>query len=295
VIHGILAVDKPQGWTSHDVVARIRKITAQRQVGHAGTLDPLATGVLLVLLGRATRLSSYLMAMPKTYLAEVVLGASTATDDAEAPVSRQQPVPPHGSTEIEHCLERFVGRIEQVPPAYAAIRQGGERLYRLARRGLEVEVNPRTVDVYSIELLHWHSPRIRIRVTCGSGTYIRSLARDIGASLGTCAYLHALRRTASGSITALDAVPLAGLTREGVDRALETLDRAVLDWPAAVLDPADIEAVTHGRPVLLGCLSPGNVRLYGASGELVALARGGDLARPFRVFVGGEELGATYY
>src|SRR5947209_9286254 len=139
--NGILPIDKPQGWTSHDVVARVRRLAGQRQVGHAGTLDPLATGLLLVVLGKATRVSSYLMESQKSYRAEVVLGVTTVTDDAEGSIVAQWPVPRLTEIEIERCLGKLTGEIDQVPPAYAAIRQGGQRLYKLARKGIEVTPN----------------------------------------------------------------------------------------------------------------------------------------------------------
>jgi tRNA pseudouridine(55) synthase len=197
------------------------------------------------------------MATEKVYCAEVVLGATTATDDAEAPLLQQQPI--HGITleRLEACLAAFLGEIDQVPPAYAAVRQGGQRLYVLARKGVEVERSSRRVRIDDIALIGWEPPRLRLRVRCGAGTYIRSLARDIGSTLGVGGYLHALRRTRSGSFTLLDSVPLETLTGAR-DVASHTMppDRALTHLPAAVLSPADLHAVRNGRPVALRPVAP---------------------------------------
>lgn len=286
MIHGILPVDKPLGCTSHDAVARVRRATGQRAVGHAGTLDPLATGVLLLVLGQATRLSSHLMEGTKVYCAEVVLGATTATDDGEAPLLERADVGSIDRATLERALDSFVGEIAQLPPAYAAVRHEGKKLYTLARQGVEVERAPRRVTVHGITLLGWRPPRLRLRVECGSGTYIRSLARDIGHHLGVGGYLHALRRVRSGSFTLRDCCPLDELqSRAEVARGLHSSDRAVWDWPAVVLDTADATAVRHGRPVSVGGLADGRVRLYGVSGVFLALAESvAGTVKPYRVF-----------
>lgn len=287
MISGILAIDKPLGWTSHDVVARVRRVTGQRQVGHAGTLDPLATGVLVLVLGQATRLSAYLMQSSKTYCAEIVLGVTTATDDAEAPSRCIMPctVSP---AEVERCLAGFVGTIDQVPPAYAAVKQGGEKLYVLARKGVDVQPAPRVVTIRALELMVWHPPRLRVRVHCDAGAYIRSLARDLGTALGTGAYLHALRRVASGGISVRQCHELEELnSREAVERVLLPPDRAVLGLPAAVLSDAGVASVRHGRLAELAAAPGCTVRLYDARGELVALGEGtGPRVKPVRVFGG---------
>jgi tRNA pseudouridine55 synthase len=286
VIDGILPVDKPAGWTSHDVVARVRRIIGQRQVGHAGTLDPLATGVLVLVLGSATRLSSYLMDAPKIYCAEIVLGATTVTDDAEAPLLRQVDPSHLVDADVAVVLARYIGHIDQVPPAYAAIKRGGQKLYELARQGIEIEPVPRQVTIEAIDLLSWNTPRLRLRVRCAAGTYIRALARDIGASLGVGGYLHGLRRIASGSFTTRDTAPLAQLTDvAGVAASVYALDRAVLDLPAAMLDPAETRQIRNGQMVTLGRPTGGTIRLYGATGSLVALGEcRGNMVQPVRVF-----------
>lgn len=293
MIDGILPIDKPAGWTSHDVVARVRRVAGQRQVGHAGTLDPLATGVLVLVLGSATRLSSYLTHTEKVYCAEVVLGATTVTDDAEAPLEHYQDAAHLVETDITEALARLVGQIDQVPPAYAAIKRGGRKLYELARQGIDVEPVPRRVTIDTIDLLAWHPPRLRLRIRCASGTYIRALARDIGTSLGVGGYLHALRRVASGSFNTLDAVTLPRLRDvASVAAAAYPLDRAILDLPAATLDPDETRRIRNGQAVTLGVAGSGTIRLYGTAGKLIALGEcRGTTVRPIRVFEGGENAG----
>jgi tRNA pseudouridine55 synthase len=289
VIDGILAIDKPAGWTSHDVVARMRRVTGQRQVGHAGTLDPLATGVLVVVLGRATRLSRYLMDAPKVYCAEVVLGAATVTDDVEAPLQTQADVSSLRRADVEAALPCFLGEIDQLPPSYAAVKREGRKLYELARQGADVPTFPRRVTIHDIDLLRWEPPRLRLRVRCAAGTYIRALARDIGTALAVGGYLHALRRVASGTFTVSDASTLSQLPdADSVRRRVEPLDRAVLGLPAIVLSEASLQAVRHGRPVMVVEGNSGTVRLYGAAGAMAALGeQSGTTVRPVKVFEGG--------
>jgi len=297
VISGILPVDKPLGWSSHDVVARVRRVAGQRTVGHAGTLDPLATGVLLLVLGRATRLSAYLMRSPKVYCVDVVLGAITVTDDAEAPAKALCPgrVANIQRSDLERTLPGFIGEISQIPPAYAAIKQRGKKLYVLAREGASegdtITRPPRKVTVYGIDLVSWDAPRLRLRVRCGPGTYVRSLARDIGAALETGGYVHALRRLTSGPFTASQCHTMAELADPAaVEARVRPADTAVLDWPAVVLSPSDARLISCGQPVRIGATGRGQVRLYDHGGHLVALAeRDGatDVLKPYRVFHGG--------
>lgn len=290
MISGILAVDKPAGWTSHDVVARVRRVAGQKQVGHAGTLDPLATGVLLLVLGDATRLSSYLMESTKVYCAAVVLGASTVTDDAEAPLAERCDLGNLTRARIEECLAAFTGVIRQTPPAYAAVRHAGEKLYALARRGETVQPAARTVRVDAIDLLSWDPPQARLRVRCGPGTYLRALARDLGAALGVGGYLHALRRTSSGGFSLRDCVALDALRDAAqILPCLQPPDRAVAHLPALVLDDAGADRVRNGRPVGLGGAASGTVRLYGPTGSMIGLGTvDGTTVRPFRVFLGAQ-------
>lgn len=292
MIDGILPIDKPRGWTSHDVVARVRRLAGQRQVGHAGTLDPLASGLLLVVLGGATRLSAALMAAPKTYLAEVVLGVTTVTDDAEAPIHGQRPIEGVTQATIEAALARFHGEIEQQPPAYAAVKRNGSPLYRLARRGEAVEAAPRRVCVSALALERWAPPRARLRIECGAGTYIRAIARDLGVTLGVGGYLHALRRIQSGAIDVTSAWSLETLERQGIRGAVLPPDWAVATWPAVVVDVETAAAARHGRAFPVPRMAPRAVRVYSARGALVALARvERGMAHPYHVFRSPEDAG----
>jgi tRNA pseudouridine55 synthase len=216
-----------------------------------------------------------------------VLGARTVTDDAEAPLLERCDVQGLESSTIQSCLTPFVGETLQAPPAYAAVRQGGQKLYQLARRGVEAQPEPRRVTVHAIDLLAWTPPQLRIRVRCGPGTYIRALARDIGGALGVGGYLHALRRTASGGFTLADCHHLEALPDAAAVRAAaEPPDRAVLSWPALIMTGDQTRAARDGRPVSVeGPDGYGQVRLYGPDGWLVALGeRRGERIRPVRVF-----------
>ncbi len=235
-VTGLVVVDKEAGWTSHDVVARCRRIFGQRRVGHAGTLDPDATGVLLVGLGRATRLMRFLTALPKTYRAEVVLGTATTTLDASGVVTATWDMDGVSLAQVRAAAGSLTGPIEQVPPMVSAVKVGGRRLHALAREGIEVERAPRPVTVHRFEVGPGLTPGVfRIEVECSSGTYVRVLAADLGAALGGGAHLRNLRRTSIGSFAEGDARRLDDLT------------------PAAVLTPAealrDLDQVVVSREV----------------------------------------------
>jgi tRNA pseudouridine55 synthase len=272
---GILVINKPQGWTSHDVVGRIRQLTHQKKVGHAGTLDPMATGVLLVCLGRATRVSEYLMASDKTYRAVMRLGVETDTYDADGEVVATLPVDVNES-DLRRVLDTFTGAIDQVPPMYSAIKLQGKPLYKLARKGVEVERQPRCVTIHSITLRAWQSPDATIDVRCSPGTYVRSLAHDIGAALGCGAHLVALTRLSSGSFTIEDAVKLADLEGlEDLEGLLRPFDAAVQDLPALTLDTDAARRVLMGQAVPLNGMEAlaGEplYRAYDIHGKLIAL------------------------
>ncbi len=273
---GILVVNKPQGWTSHDVVGRIRRLTHQKRVGHAGTLDPMATGVLLVCLGRATRVAEYLMGSDKTYRAVMRLGVETDTYDAEGQVVATQPVNVDES-ELRAVLARFVGEIDQVPPMYSALKRDGQPLYKLARQGIEVERAPRRIKIYDIALRAWQPPDATIDVRCSSGTYIRSLAHDIGAALrGACgAHLIALTRLASGSFSIDDAVTLQDLTGlQDLSDLLHPLDAALQDLPVLTLDADQARRVLMGQSITsseVKTLAGSLCRAHDASGALLAI------------------------
>jgi len=252
-LSGILNVDKPPGVTSHDVVDAVRRAVGQRKVGHAGTLDPMATGVLLLCLGQATRVAEYLMASHKRYRATIVLGMATDTYDAEGQIVSRGGRTDFSQQEIEGTLAGFVGRIEQVPPMYSALKRGGQPLYKLARQGKVVERKPRPVEVDELVLLDWTLPSLIIEVACSPGTYVRSLAHDLGQKLGSGAYLASLVRLSSGRFTLEEAVSLERLTeafRRGQEsRYLLPLDEALLDWPAMIVGADDAQRIVQGQAV----------------------------------------------
>lgn len=216
----ILLIHKPPDWTSFDVVKKIRRLTGVKKVGHAGSLDPFATGVLLVCTGPATKEISRLMQLPKEYIAEISLGKETDTLDPTGKVTREIPVPPITGERIREVLKSFIGQIDQEIPAYSAIKYNGVRLYQLARTGKKVPKLSKKVVVYQIELLDFAQNLLKIRVICGSGTYIRALARDISHKLGTVGHLKSLIRTRIGDYTLENSQTIADLDRE--TRALKS-------------------------------------------------------------------------
>ncbi len=273
-ISGVLVVDKPVGLTSHDVVQIIRKGTNIRRAGHTGTLDPRASGVLVILIGPAVRLSEYVSASDKRYQAIIRLGETTDTYDADGRVTTVSPVD-ITEEQFERVLKTFIGEIEQVPPPYSAIKVQGRKAYELAREGEELDLQPRKIQVYSLELLEWAPPEAVIDVYCSSGTYVRSLAHDLGEKLGCGAHLIGLRRTKSGRFTLRDAVPLRKL-RESFENGtwyqyLIPAAEALSDWPAVELTHEQVEAVRHGHRVPgepgIGTMARG----ISEQGELVAL------------------------
>ncbi len=286
MLHGFLNVDKPSGITSHDVVARVRRKAGQRRVGHGGTLDPAATGVLPVALGVATRLLEYLVEGRKAYRATVRLGITTATDDAEGVVLAERPVPSLSRDNLLQALQPFIGTIQQVPPSYSAVQLGGQRMYDRARRGEVVELPPRPVQIDRIELVEWQPPLATIDVVCGRGTYIRALARDLGAALGCGAHLKALRRTMVGAFTLETAVPLEQLTsaQQRLEPLLLPPDIAVADWPRIDADAALERRVRNGMPLDLALVGD-RARIHAVDGTLLALVwPDAGRWRPFKVF-----------
>ncbi len=207
-LEGVLLVDKPTDHTSHDVVARLRGKLRMRRIGHAGTLDPMATGLLVILVGKATRISQYLMSVDKVYAGTIKLGEVTNTQDAEGEVLETRPVPSLTEAEIRQALQGFIGDQYQLPPMFSAIKIDGVPLYKRAREGEEVEREPRFIRVVSYELPRWASPELDFRVHCTKGTYVRTLAHDLGQRLGCGAHLKALRRLSSGDLTMEKALTL---------------------------------------------------------------------------------------
>lgn len=272
---GFLNVDKPKGMTSHDVVARVRRLLRQQEgkvkVGHAGTLDPMATGVLVLCVGNATRLSEYAMHGVKRYRGIVQLGIETDTYDAEGEILHQHTTD-HITTEtIEAALPPFRGAIEQLPPMYSAVKVDGRKLYDMARSGETIEREPRSVMVYQFELVDWQPPLAIIDVTCSSGTYIRSLAHDLGQALGVGGTLTALRRIRSGNFVESDSKTLPEL--EAIPELRHALiapaDALAGALPMVWLKPADIDHIAHGRTIPRHDDEP--------EGEVMALTSGGDM------------------
>lgn len=259
------------------MVAKVRRLTGQRKAGHAGTLDPAATGVLPVALGRATRLVEYLADARKAYDATVRLGVTTTTLDAEGEIVEERPADHLDRAAIDAALDQFRGKIEQRPPMYSALKVGGRRLYDLARRGETVERATREVEVYRLDVLGYQAPDLALAVECSKGTYIRSLADDLGRALGVGAHLAVLRRTRVGPFdlaraVTLDAVAWAAEAGNW-DGIVWAADEIVADWPALVLDPVAARAICLGQSISAAPGSAGQARAYAASGEFLAIVR----------------------
>jgi tRNA pseudouridine55 synthase len=283
---GILNLDKPRGPTSHDIIDRVRRLTGIRRVGHAGTLDPMATGVLLVCIGKATRVSEYLMAGQKVYRARARLGITTDTYDAEGQVVASAPVDPVdvSRTEVEAALARFRGTIEQVPPMYSALKREGKPLHKLARQGVEVKREPRQVAISRLELTEWEPPECTLEVTCSPGTYVRALVHDLGQALGCGAHLTGLARLASGGFRLEDAVTLDAFAKAAAEGRwpglLHPVDAALAHFPALHLDAAAARRLCSGQAIAAppqslpqGRVGQGGLaRVYGPDGTFLALA-----------------------
>lgn len=277
---GILNIDKPGGMTSHDVVARVRRLVGIRRVGHAGTLDPLATGVLLVCLGRTTRLVEYLVGRPKTYETTIRLGQTTDTYDAEGAVIAEQPIVVTPE-EVEAALSQFRGPIRQQPPLYSAVKQGGQPLHKLARqdaaRAAQIERPFREITIYELELLAFSPPWLRLRVVCSSGTYIRSLAHDLGQVLGCGGHVVVLRRLAVGEFDVESAVPLDQLTAENWQRYLLAGEAAVAHLPRLHLTMEESGQLQQGKRLPQRPEQPRTelVAVYDEAGMFIGVATAG--------------------
>ena len=252
-MNGILVVDKPAGISSNDVVQQAKRLFGAQKVGHTGSLDPLATGVLPLCFGEATKFSQYLLDADKKYWAQVRLGITTETADADGEVIAQADTSGITESQVTAALETFVGEIEQIPSMYSALKHQGQPLYKLARQGIEVERAPRRISIYSAELLQFSEASIELRVHCSKGTYIRSLAEDLGAALGCGGHVSALRRLAAGpykegQATTLDELREVGDLRE-MDALLLPVSSAVSSWPAVRLHEDTAHYVRQGQPV----------------------------------------------
>lgn len=286
-LEGVLPIDKPSGPTSHDVVARARRAIGERRIGHTGTLDPFASGLLLLCVGRATRIAEYLSAMDKTYRATLRLGSATDTDDLTGDVIAESDAwRTLDDSTIREAFAAEVGRREQRPPAYSARKVGGERAYKRARRGEDVILPSVEIEVYSIDIVSIELPDITFDVKCSSGTYVRAIARDVGERLNSAGHLTALRRTAIG-VHALDhAIPLDALddTTRVAGALIATAD-ALRAYPRIDVDDEDARHLTHGRPIP-STLADAEPVVVVHEGKLLAIARAvGGSVEPRKVFV----------
>ena len=250
---GVLVIDKAKGPTSHDVIGSLRRLLQLRRIGHCGTLDPLASGILVVCLGRYTRLNQWLSGADKEYEAEIYLGAVSATGDAEGPIRHQADCASPDYQSVAQALRDFTGVIDQVPPAHSAVKVAGVRSYKRARRGDEVVLKPRRVHIHAMELLSYDFPRLRARIQCSAGTYIRSLAADLGRALGTGAYLAELRRLRAGGLgldKALTLDQVAHLSRAGqIEKALVHPRLALSELAAVELNEGKLVDFAHGKAI----------------------------------------------
>ena len=271
-MNGIVIVDKPQGWTSQDVTARLRRVYATRRIGHGGTLDPMATGVLPVFVGRATRGVEFFEHAEKTYDTVLLLGRTTDTQDVTGTVLAEKAVR-LSPADIENVLPRFRGDILQVPPMYSALKINGRKLYELARKGQEVERQPRPITVFELTNLGFDGTRLSLRVKCSKGTYIRTLCQDIGEALGCGGCMEALRRVRAGEYGIEDAVPLETLLEsETPEQYLRGLDTMFAHCPAVTLTPNQEKRCRNGNP-FSSPLPQGTYRAYSQSGEFLMLAK----------------------
>jgi tRNA pseudouridine55 synthase len=293
-VHGVLLLDKPAGISSNHAVQAVKRLYRAARVGHTGTLDPLATGLLVVALGEATKFSAGLLDADKGYDATILLGVTTSTGDAEGEVVATC-APTVSRADVERAVPGFVGEIEQVPPMHSALKKDGRPLYAYARAGVTVARPPRRVRVHALDIVEFDGRELRLRARVGKGTYVRTLAEDIGQALGCGAHLAALRRTHVGSFVLEDAVTLAALEETPAsdrDRLLRPVDAMLGDLPGAVLGAEAAGLFTHGQTVELTG-EPGPVRVYGPGRAFLGLGeRIGDRLRPERLMATGTDRAA---
>lgn len=291
-MQGFLNLNKPFGWTSHDCVAKTRKLLHLKRVGHAGTLDPTATGVLPIALGKATRLLQYLPG-EKAYNATIRLGVRTATDDLQGEIITSQPCKNLNLEAVKTALQKFVGKIEQIPPMYSAIQVQGKRLYDLARKGEIVEVPARTVEVFQIEILDWREkefPELDVAISCGAGTYIRSIARDLGTALQSGGTLAALTRTKSSGFHLANSLTLTDLEAQLQAGTFQPiLPDTALELPSLILPPTPALKWCQGQRIPITVSDAGMFRVYHEDGRFLGIGQavnlnGAELLIPEMVF-----------
>jgi tRNA pseudouridine55 synthase len=292
---GLLNLNKPEGMTSRDAVNRAQKLIRPVKVGHAGTLDPFATGVLVLCLGKATRLIQYIQDRPKTYLGTFELGTVSTTCDREGELTETGKSGPLSAKDMTESLPQFLGNIEQVPPRFSAVHVNGKRAYDLARQDQDFQLDARTVFIESLELTDWSFPRFSLKIVCGSGTYIRSLGRDLGESLGCGAYMTDLTRTAIGEFQLDHALSVEQLTNELIEEHLVPPGEAVRHLPRAITKTSQYTDILNGkqfvpllRPESISLTEDsGPIAVYDESDQLVCLAEPiaeSDLLKPRHVF-----------
>lgn len=280
-IHGILLLDKPVGMTSNAALQTVKRLYRARKAGHTGNLDPMASGLLPICMGEATKMSAFLLDADKRYQGVCKLGVRTSTADAEGEVVETRAVEGIDEARVREVLARFTGRIEQVPPMHSAIKHKGQPLYKLAHQGLEVERAPRTVEVYELNLIRFEGDELEIDVHCSKGTYIRTLAEDIGQALGCGAHLSSLRRTLAGPFRLDDAVTLAEVQhlaedgdRDALDALLLPMEAALTEWPALDLTENTAYYLRQGQPVLVPrAPTSGWVRLFAGERRFIGVGQ----------------------
>ncbi len=279
-VDGILLLDKPEGLSSNAALQLARRLFRARKAGHTGSLDPLASGLLPLCFGQATKVAGLLLDSDKRYQVTARLGVATTTGDAEGEVSGRGPVPEPDRARLETALGRFRGAIDQVPPMHSALKQGGQRLYELARRGVEVERQPRTVTIHELVARDWRDDRLELAIRCSKGTYVRTLVEDVARELGTVAHVERLRRTAAGPFDGARARTLAdleSLREAGGEAALDATllppDEALRHWPAVQVGLAERAWLLQGQPVFAAGPGGAQVRMYGPDGDFLGVGQ----------------------
>lgn len=270
---GIIIIDKPEGWTSQDVAAKLRGVFRERRVGHGGTLDPMATGVLPIFVGRATRAVEFFESAEKEYVAGLRLGLETNTQDITGEALAQRPVSVDRA-QVEAVLQRFIGPQQQLPPMYSAVKIGGQKLYELARQGKTVARQPRDIQILELELLSGGGEDYLLRVRCSKGTYVRTLCHDIGQALGCGGCMSSLRRTRAGCYGLHQAVTMEALLRaEDPAALLMPVDSLFADLPAVTVSPAQLKPILNGAPAKAAGLAGGLYRVYSPDGQFLMVGR----------------------
>ncbi|GAC1425801.1 MAG: tRNA pseudouridine(55) synthase TruB [Ktedonobacteraceae bacterium] len=293
---GILTINKATGMTSHDVVAKIRKLLNQKRVGHAGTLDPAASGVLPICVGQGTRVAEYLSESGKAYQAEILFGTVTDTYDSEGAILRTHDTSSLTLSNIEEILPQFLGPQMQTPPRYSAIKLQGQPAYKRTRAGEEITLTARPITFYQLQILDWQTPRLTLAIDCSKGTYIRALAYDLGERLGYGAHLSALIRTRSGPFTLSESVTLEQIAqaveRNTVEQLLTAADTVLQHYPALHLDASTVERVLHGNPFPYEAPPAELARIYDTHGQFLAIATWNEeqhMWQPKKVFLSTSE------